>query len=320
MKSLTIPLILFCLQVSAQSTLGITGIPDTSFTNYSAYHKAKKIHPKIKLVKEKSSARVVEKKNITYCSIGNRNLFLDAFLPKKKRKSPAVVIVHGGGWRSGSRTQHYPLAQRLAEKGYVCFTPEYRLSSEALYPAAVYDLKAAVRWIRKNASEYQVDTSRIAVLGFSAGGELAAFMGVTNNNKRYEGSDYAGEFSSKVNAVVDIDGTLSFVHPESGEGDDRKGPSAATYWFGYSKLENPDLWKEASPLNHAGPDTPPFLFLNSAVDRMHAGRDDFRKILDSNGIYSEVHTFPNSPHTFILFEPWFTPSVNYIHSFLQKVF
>ena len=123
-----------------------------------------------------------------------------------------------------------------------------------------------------------------------------------------------------VNAVIDIDGTLSFVHPESGEGDDSKKTSAATYWFGYSKKENPELWTQASPLTHAGKTTPPTLFINSSIERMHAGRNDYIKILTENNIYTEVKTFENSPHHFCLMEPWFTPTVKYIDEFLKKVF
>ena len=145
------------------------------------------------------------------------------------------MIIHGGGWRSGNRSQHYPLAQRLADSVMFAFTPEYRLSTEALYPAAVYDLKSALRWIRSNAKKYNIDTNKIAVLGFSAGGELAAFLGVTNSNPKFEGNECNLKSLSAVKAIVDLDGTLSFVHPESGEGDDSKRTSAATYWFGYSK-------------------------------------------------------------------------------------
>ncbi|HRH60161.1 MAG TPA: hypothetical protein PL045_06295, partial [Chitinophagaceae bacterium] len=123
-----------------------------------------------------------------------------------------------------------------------------------------------------------------------------------------------------IHAVIDIDGTLSFVHPESGEGDDSKRISAATNWFGYAKKDNYELWKEASPLTHAGKNTPPTLFINSTVARMHAGREDYIKVLNENNIYSEVQSFENSPHSFCLFEPWFTPTVNYVNAFLKKVF
>lgn len=305
----------------AQSLKGVTGIPDTSYTNYSAYKHSLKGNPEISIVPEFNDKNIQTTKGIVYCTIGKRKLAIDAFVPKDaKTNRTAFIMIHGGGWRSGNRTQHYPLAQALAAKGYACFTPEYRLSTEALFPAAVYDLKAAVRWVRANAAKYNIDTAKIVIGGFSAGGELAAFLGVTGNMPLFEGSGCNNGVASNVNAIVDIDGTLSFTHAETGEGDDSKSTSAGTYWFGYSKKENLGLWNAASPLSYVGNRTPPTLFLNSSVDRMHAGRNDFIKVLNDNNIYSEVHTFDNAPHSFPLFNPWFTPMVNYIDDFLQKVF
>jgi acetyl esterase/lipase len=324
MKRIVLSIIVCLLtgNMPAQSLAGVTGKPDTSYSTNSAYRSTLKTYPDIKIAEELHTASVVEKKDIAYCSIGERKLMLDAFCPKKKgrTKQTAIIIVHGGGWRSGNRTQHYPLAQRLANLGYVCFTPEYRLSTEALYPAAVYDIKTAIKWIKNNAKKNNVDTNKITVLGFSAGGELAAFMGATNGMTEFEGTACNMDVSSKVNAIVDIDGTLSFVHPESSEGDDSKRTSAGTYWFGYSKKENTALWIQASPLTHAGKHTPPTLFINSSVDRMHAGRNDYSKILNNYGTYTEVQGFENSPHGFCLFEPWFEPTVKYIDDFLKKVF
>lgn len=307
--------------IFAQNMQGVTGIPDTSYSNNSAWNNIKKAHPHARLVADTSTASVSVKKDVTYCKIGNRALKLDAFVPKNKaRRHPAIMLIHGGGWRSGNRTQHQPLAQRLADMGYACFTPEYRLSTEALYPAGVHDLKAALRYLKANAKKYNIDTAKVAVLGFSAGGQLAALLGTTSGNPLFEGNNCHNKFSSRVQAIIDLDGTLSFVHPESGEGDDSKKTSAGSYWFGYTRKENLSLWQQASPLTHAGPGTPPTLFVNSSVDRMHAGRNDFTQILKQNNIYYEVKTFADAPHHFPMFEPWFTPMVGYIHSFLQKVF
>ncbi len=317
-------IIIVCLifgKIFSQSVTGITGKPDTSFTTYSAWLSSKKTYPYIKIAEEFYSPSIKTKKNITYCTLDNRKLLLDAFCPAKKSKTTqtAIIIIHGGGWRSGNKTLHYPLAQHLAALGYVCFTPEYRLSTEALYPAAVYDIKSAIHWVRKNAAKYNIDTNKIVVAGHSAGGELAAMMGATNGIASFEGPGCDLNFSSNINAVIDIDGLLAFIHPESGEGDDSKRISAATNWFGYSKTENPELWKQGSPLTHAGPHTPPTLFINSNVARMHAGREDYIKILDEFKIYTEVRAF-DAPHSFVLFEPWFAPTVKYIDDFLKKVF
>jgi pectinesterase len=323
MNKLTcIAALLFSINGLAQSTAGLTGQRDTSYGNYSAYEGTKKTHPNIKLITDFVIPSVAEQKNKVYHSVGDRKLLTDVFYPKEKsnHKRIALIMIHGGGWRTGNRTQHYPLAQKLAALGYVCFTPEYRLSTEALFPAAVYDLKAVIRWIRNNAATYNIDTSKIVAMGFSAGGELAAFLGVTANMPLFEGNNGETGTATHVNAVVDMDGILSFTHPESGEGDDSKRTSAATYWFGYPKKGYEKIWETGSSLNYVNKSTPPTLFLNSSVDRMHAGREDYIKMLNGFNTYTEVHTFDGAPHGFPLFDPWFEPVVNYIDGFLKKVF
>ena len=323
MKRISIAILFFLSYFfgSSQSTKGITGKPDTSYSLNSAYAGTIKSNPEAKIVNEFHSPSITEEKSISYCTIGSRKLVVDAFYPKKQNstKRIAIIIVHGGGWRTGNRTLHYSLAQRLADLGYVCFTPEYRLSTEALYPAGVYDVKSSIRWVRKNAAKYNIDPNKIVVAGHSAGGELAAMMGATNDIASFEGDGCNKNISSKVNAVIDMDGLLAFIHSESGEGDDSKRTSAATNWFGYSKTENPELWKQGSPLTHIGPQTPPTLFINSNVARMHAGRDDYIKILNEYNTYTEIKYF-DAPHSFVLFEPWFTPMVQAIDAFLKKVF
>ena len=331
MKKVSVTIVFFMIVFYglSQSTKGSTAKPDTSYTLYSAAASISKTNPEAKIVNEIHSSSIAEEKDIAYCYVGNRKLLLDAFYlrkrdafhPKSKMNEQriAIIIIHGGGWRAGNRTLHYPLAQRLAEMGYMCFTPEYRLSPEALYPAGVFDIKSAIRWVRRNAVKYNIDPNKIVVAGHSAGGELAAMMGATNDRKEFEGDGCDKTVSSKVNAVIDLDGLLVFIHAESGEGDDSKRISAATAWFGYSKTENPELWKHGSPLTHIGPHTPPTLFINSNAARMHAGRDDYIKILNEFNIYTEVKTF-DAPHSFVLFEPWFTPMLQTMDAFLKKVF
>ncbi len=301
---------------------GLTGRQDTSYTTWSAFISTRKTNPEIQIVPELKSKNIRSKKGILYKERGKMALYIDAFYPagRSPQKSTAIVIIHGGGWRSGDRTQHYPLAEHLANRGYVCFTPAYGLSTHDQYPVAITDLKAALRWVVAHADKYHVDTSKIAVLGFSAGGELAAFLGTTVGDPKFEGYLKPKEQPAPIHAVIDIDGTLSFTHPETGEGDDSKKISAATYWLGYARKDSLALWSAASPLTHVGAHTPPTLFINSGVARMHAGREDFIKVLNQYNIYSEVKTFENVPHSFCLFDPWFQPTVTYIDDFLKRVF
>jgi len=322
---LPVLLLLGCWLIVGTQLVAAQQLPaprDTSFTVHSAFTKAKKNYPAISVARPAVPTTIRVQPNVTYCTIGSRSLQLDVFQPKTKRKQgyPAVLFIFGGGWRSGDRSHHVPMAQQVAAQGYVTVTADYRLSTEAVYPAAVHDLKGAIRWMRANAKAYNIDTTRIAVWGFSAGGQLASLIGTTSHDAALEGASCHLNHSSSVQAIVDVDGTLAFIHPESGEGNDSKGPSAATYWFGASKAEKPELWHQAGALNHVTSKTPPIVFINSSVDRMHAGREDMIKQLDAFHIYHETHTFPESPHTFPLFNPWFEPTLNYTVKFLDKVF
>ena len=152
---------------------------DTSYTPYQTWVKIRKEFPKAEIVKPLLPEGVKAEYEVVYTTIpdtlfGNRDLHLDIFRPEKEGNYPALLMVHGGGWRSGNRTMQEPMAQQIANHGYVTVTVEYRLSPEAIYPAAVYDLKAAIRFLRSNARRYHIDPTRIAITGSSAGGQLAA--------------------------------------------------------------------------------------------------------------------------------------------------
>jgi len=296
---------------------------DTSFTVASAAIKVLARYPHAAIVFPSLPPRVMERKNLVYASIGSRNLHLDAYLPDPPARLsyPGVILIHGGGWRSGDRSQAVPMAQRLAAAGYVALAVEYRLSPEARYPAAVHDLKTAVRWLRAHARELTLDTSRIAALGCSAGGHLAALLGTTNGDRRFEGKGGSPEYSSSIQAIVDIDGVLDFTHPaESGKDTDSSKPSAGASWLGATYRERPDLWREVSPLQHVSRQTPSVLFINSSLDRYHAGRDEMIAKLQAYGIPSHVQTFPDTPHPFWLFHPWFDTTCGYVETFLSRVF
>lgn len=295
--------------IFAQSTYSI----DTSYTIKSTYTKLVKKYPFIKTAQELKNTNVTEISDVVY-SQKNRALHFDAYYSTTKKRNPAVIMIHGGGWRSGNKNQMKVMAQEIALKGYSCFAIEYRLSLEAKYPEGILDVKNAIRFIKDNAGKFNVDPNKIAVLGCSAGGQMAALIGTTNDNPGFDDAKNKSKSSSKVNAIINIDGVLAFKHPESSEGD------VAAFWLNGTYNENPENWKNASALTHTNKDTPPVLFINSSIPRFHAGRDDMIAILNEKNIYNEVHTIKDSPHSFWFFNPWFDETVPYTTQFLEKVF
>lgn len=286
---------------------------DTSYTVFSTYNKEIKKFPFIEIVKEKNHKNLNFSFDLVYNSIDSRELHLDAYYKKGKKPQPAVVLIHGGGWKSGNKWQMKIFAQEIAEKGYSCFAIEYRLSPEAQYPAAIFDVKNAIKYIKANAKKFNVNPDKVAVLGCSSGGQMAALIGTTNNNLEFESSSGSNENAS-VQAIIDLDGILAFKHPESEEG------KAASLWLGGTYEEKPEIWNQASALNHVSASTPPIVFINSDITRFHAGRTDMISKLNGFNIYSEVKNIPNSPHSFWFFNPWFQPMVKYTVEFLDKFF
>lgn len=305
-----------CLWVT-QGAFAQTAFPkDTSFTLHATLEKELKYRPYIKIAAAELRGPIQETYNITYKQLGQRNLQLDIFSPQDMGSSalPAVLLIHGGGWMSGEKSQMHTIAKQLASQGYVCFSAAYRLTPEAAYPAAVLDLKDAIAWIRSHASTYNVQENQIAVLGTSAGGQLASLLG-TAANKEYFGGQYSGKAErSAIQAVINIDGVLAFHHPESKEG------SSASAWLSGDYTQKPENWEEASALTHVSAASAPTIFLNSSNLRFHAGRDDMVEKYEALGIYSEIHEFGDSPHPFWFFDPWYSPMMQKIDLFLERVF
>jgi acetyl esterase/lipase len=314
----------FLVLVFTGSTLfAQSDIPkDTTYTVWSTYQKLKKQYSELWVVKTLEYPEVQQRTDVMYVTLkqtsGERQLKADLFYPKTiKQKFPAVVLVHGGGWRSGDKSMNIPLAQQLALSGYFVMSVEYQLSLEAKYPAAVYNLKAAIRWLRKHAEELNVNENYVAIVGGSAGGQLASLVGATNGNPHYEGQHGYAEFSSTVQAVVDLDGLLDFTDPESLTVK-RTGYSADVFWLEGHYDSIPDRWREASPLFQVTKKSPSYLFINSSQTRFHAGCKAMVDKLASFNISSQVVKLNDAPHSYWFFEPWFSPMVNHIVLFLNQ--
>jgi acetyl esterase/lipase len=179
---------------------------------------------------------------------------------------PAVLWIHGGGWSGGSHKQNAALL--LAAKGYFTASVEYRLSGEAKWPAQIEDCKLAVRWLRANAKKYNIDPDRIGCWGSSAGGHLVACLGTMGDEKQFEGKGGYESVSSRVQAVVDYCGPADFTFSSTGiQGAAEKDPPALLGLFGASYKENPELWKQGSPIVYVKSDDPPFLIVHGDKDK-----------------------------------------------------
>ena len=155
---------------------------------------------------------VVFEKGIEYSNPDDQHLQVNLARPKTgEGPFPAIVCIHGGGFRAGHRDGYNNLCVRLAERGYVAITVSYRLAPKYQFPAAVHDTKAAVRWLRAHAKQYHVDPHRIGATGGSAGGHLAQFLGVTAGVRQFEGDGGNADQSSHVACVVNVYGPSDFT-------------------------------------------------------------------------------------------------------------
>lgn len=314
---------ILCFQpVLAQNE--IKEIPrDTTYNVPRVHRQIKKDYPYAIPAKDNLPAGVAESRNLVYATLpetpfGKRDLHLDLFRPEKPGKYPALLLIHGGGWRAGDKSMEVPMAQMIAAKGFVTVAVEYQLSLEAKYPAAVHNIKAAIRWLRANADKYGIDLDRIAISGTSAGGQLAMLVGMTPGIEKLEGNMGNKDQSSAVQAIIDIDGVVDFMAPMS-LNLDRKPDSPDAAWLGGTFYEKPGIWKEASSGFWANERSVPVLFLNSGFSRFHAGQDELIGMMNEWGIYTEVHKFDVKVHPFWLFHPWVDQSVEYMTVFLNKV-
>ena len=219
---------------------------------------------RIKLIdagNESTPDNVEEILNIEYGAGGKRKLHLDLYLPKGRTKAaPAVIFIHGGAWKGGKRSDMKFYCVKFAEKGYVTATVTYRLTGEAPFPAAVHDVKCAVRWLRANAAKYKINPERIAVSGNSAGGHLSMMIGYSDDPS-LEGSGGNNDLSSSVCAVV------NFYGPTDLTTDFAKKQELVEDFMGGKKFdESPDTYKLASPLFHLTGNDPPTLIFHGTID------------------------------------------------------
>lgn len=239
-------------------------------------------------------------RDLAYVADGHSRHKLDLYLPAKSDGPlPLIIWVHGGGWENGSKDGCPPLRGGYTGRGYAVASINYRLSSHAPFPAQIEDCKAAIRWLRAHAKEYNLDPNRFGVWGSSVGGHLVALLGTSGDVKTFDvGSNL--DQSSRVQAVCDYFGPtdiIAFVTTPGFEQHARSN-SPEVKLIGGAIMENQDKAKRASPVTFVSRDAPPFLIVHGDKDPIvpHNQSRLLYDALKQSGVNVQFHTIKGAGH------------------------
>ncbi len=241
---------------------------------------------------------VIFEKGIEYSNPDDQHLQLNIARPKTgEGPFPAVICIHGGGFRAGHRDGYNGLCLKLAERGYVAVTVSYRLAPKYQFPAAVHDTKAAVRWLRAHARDYNIDPRRIGTTGGSAGGHLAQFLGVTSGVAMFEGDGGNADQSSAVACVVNVYGPSDFT---KSYGKSVDAAEVLPLFLGGNLETSRHRHIVSSPLYWVTPNAAPTLCIHGTEDKYVAHEQAVWLIdrLRAADVEAELLTLPGAGHGF----------------------
>lgn len=236
--------------------------------------------------------------DLEYARVGEQSLALDLFLPDGK-PAGLVVYVHGGGWRSGSKLD-CPI-RGLRNKGLAVASVDYRLSGFAKFPAAVHDIKAAIRFLRTSSEKFGYPSDKIAIAGSSAGGHLAALVGLSEGSPSLEGGigEHVG-VSSRVCGIISFFGAsnLNTILAQSTEFGLQMRVPALTLLLGGLPQEKPELTALASPVTHVDAGDPPVLLFHGDADPQMPPQqsEELVDVCKKAGVPVALHVLPGSKH------------------------
>lgn len=229
-----------------------------------------------------------------------QKLLADVYVPRGAGPWPGVLLIHGGGWKSGDREQVESIAERLARRGFVAVNTTYRFSPQWHYPAQLEDVRLALDWMAQHAAAYRMVPQRFGVFGYSAGAHLAALLGVV---KPHEG---------RVRPIAVVAGgtpTDLTKYP---------GGSMVPNLIGGRRSEKLEAYRNASPVTHVSADDPPFFLYHGGMDQLvpldHA--EDFKTALDAAGVYNELYILRGRGHITAFFSDG--PAVEAAIEFLDR--
>lgn len=239
--------------------------------------------------------KIARTRNVAFSKVAGRVLKLDVFAPVAPpgagERRPALLQIHGGAWVIGDkREQAIPLLKAMARDGWVCFNANYRLSPGATWPDHLVDVKQALAFIRAHADEYGIDPSFVAVTGGSAGGHLATMMALTQNDPRYqpgfEDADTSVQAAVPFYAVFDLTDRNAAQGPEF------------LQWFLEPLVmkaflaDEPERFREASPLDQVSADAPPFFVI-------HGDNDTLAPVVDARMFVAELGGVSQAPVVYL---------------------
>ena len=238
------------------------------------------------------------KKDIEYARVGDQVLKLDLYLPKVNNP-PLLIYVHGGAWRAGSKTD-VPIL-KLLNHGFAIASVDYRLSTEAVFPAQIHDIKAAIRFLRAKAEHYHLNAASVGIVGSSAGGHLAALVGVTNGHPALEGT--VGQplsQSSSVQCIVSLYGAsnLQTILSQSTDIGLQMRVPALELLLGGQPDQKPELARLASPVAQLDSKDPPLLLIHGDADPQmpSAQSQEFEQAYKALSLPVQYLVMPESKH------------------------
>ncbi len=240
---------------------------------------------------------VIFERGIEFSNPDNQHLQINLARPKQGNGPfPVVLCIHGGGFRAGTREGYDRLCVTLAAQGYVAATVTYRLAPAYPFPAAVEDCKTSVRWLRAHAADYHLDPHRIGVMGGSAGGHLALFLGVTAGVAAFEGEGHR-EQSSAVDCVVSVYGPSDFTQSYGKSVDAHE---VLPLFFGGNLETRRREHIVGSPLYWVTPQAPPTLCIHGTEDKYVAHEQAVWMVdrLKAASVEAELLTLPGAGHGF----------------------
>ncbi len=240
-------------------------------------------------------------RDLIYATVGDRDLPLDLYRPTSQQPTPLVIWIHGGAWRSGSKKGPSP-ALALLGRGYAVASVEYRLSGEAVFPAAIEDCKAAVSYLRLNANKLNLDPDRFGAWGSSAGGHLVSLLGTTNDVSDFDTHPVTAKASSTVQAVCNWFGPSDFLRMNDFPGvmDHNASNSPESQFIGAPIQENKGKSQRANPITYVSPTDPPFLHMHGEADRLVPFNQSelLHAALRRAGVKSQLYKVINGDHGF----------------------